>query len=323
MKQVFILIACLLFLSGCQGNKISLPKERSYLLVGHVKESVVSFLNPGDGTVIKEAEFPYQVHTVERIDEETILFTGKLETFVRSLNLRTGQLNRVYEFGQGIMAMFFDAKSRLLYLADAKTDSVLFFDYDQRKILFQIQVGKYPFDLEMNDDRTELYVLSSDDNAIYVIDVNERKLKKTIPVMAGSTALFYDGNYLWVGGHGMYRDLNEFIYLYDPKSGELVKKIAVGSMPIFFHDEADLNYVGVLCHGSHELYIVDRRSYEVIAKKEVGTNPYYMISDDSFLYISGMDSNDVSIVDKRSFQLKKIVKVKDGPYAMVIGGQYE
>lgn len=323
MRNVFLLLICLIILSACHINKYSLPKDNPYLLISHVKEEMLSFVNLDRLELIEETPFPYQVHTIERIDQETILFTGKLEPAVRSLHLSTGEVNTLYEFGQGIMAMLFDEKERILYLADAKQDSVIFFDYDNKEILTSINVGSYPVDLTINDDRTELYVLASDDNEIYVIDIEQREVINKIPTLIGSTTLYFDGSYLWVGGHGMYRDLNEFINVYDPKTSELVTKIKVGSMPIFFHEETELDYIAVLCHGSHELYIVDRNSYEVIASKEVGTNPYYVISNNDYLFVTGMDSHDVSILDKKTFELRKVVDLQVGPYAMVIGGQIE
>lgn len=119
----------------------------------------------------------------------------------------------------------------------------------------------------------------------------------------------------------MYRDLNEFIYLYDVKKGEMVERLKVGSMPIFFHEMEDLQYIAVLCHGSHELYVIDRNSYDVVTKLEAGMNPYYAISNEQYLFISGMDSHDVTIIDKDTLEIVDVVDVKDGPYAMVIGGQ--
>lgn len=321
MRKIIFLLLFVIFLSACQGNQLSLPNDRSFLLVSHVKDDVLTFLNMDDFTVLKETPFSYQIHTVEIVDDDKMLFTGKLEEAVYMLDLQTGEIESLYEFGQGILSLLFDENERILYLTDAKTDSVLVFDYDHRKIVAVIKVGSYPVDLEMNDERTELYVLASDANEIYVVSLEEQKVVNTISTMEGSTTLFFDGSYLWVGGHGMYRDLNEFIYLYDVKKGEMVERLKVGSMPIFFHEMEDLQYIAVLCHGSHELYVIDRNSYDVVTKLEAGMNPYYAISNEQYLFISGMDSHDVTIIDKDTLEIVDVVDVKDGPYAMVIGGQ--
>ncbi|WP_216828419.1 YncE family protein [Alkalihalobacterium elongatum] len=319
-----ILIMCLLFfilaLSGCKQLHISLPDKQPLLMVTHLKEKTITFIEQESFDVVYSDEFPFEIHSLETIAPNQVAIAGKLEEEVLLVDLTSGRIETWLELGQGITSMNYDKQDQLLFLTDAKDHQLHVYQMDSKEKLISIDVEVNPIQANLDKSGEFIFVLSSGETPmVTVIDRKNYKVQTTFPVLELPTDLFYDGHYLWVAGHGDFTNWNESIEAYHPLTGEKQKDVQVGLMPIFMYEDELGDHFYVLCHGSSDLYAIDRNTYEVKQRVVVGDNPHYMNGSDRHLYVTGLDGNNLTVIDRNTYEVLGNVDLASGPFGVAIG----
>lgn len=318
MKHFTIVLAFFVVLvGGCHVERLDVPEDdASYLLVAHVKEDKLSFIDIHTNELLLVENSPIAITQLASIVDGKVLLTSENETAVMELNLQEGTLSPFVELNQGLTNLLYNEQDGL-YVADTLNHYVHRISYYDQDVIGQIAIGSHPVDLEFGDD--ELFVLSGDEHEVTVVDLELQHLLRTFSVVERPAGMYYDGERLWVGGHGPYGDLNRMIYAYDPKSGELLQKVEVGLMPIAFYADDTSPYFYVLCHGEHAIYQMDQKTNEVVDVLTVGQNPNQVMGNREHLYVSNLDGDSISVIERNTFEVIAEISVAAGPYAMVLG----
>ncbi|MFV8828805.1 YncE family protein [Alkalihalobacterium sp. APHAB7] len=320
-KKVVLAVLLFLFvLTGCQQLHLSLPDKQPLVMVTHLKDKKLSFIDLESYEVVYSEEFPFQIHSLETIGPNQVAIAGKLEDEVLLVDLHSGRIETLLEFGQGITSMNVDEKEQLLYITDAKEHQLHVYQLENKQKLVSIDVGSNPIQANLDENGEFIFVLSSGETpTVTVINRLNNEVELIFPVLELPTDLLYDGHYLWVAGHGHFTNWNESIEAYNPFTGEKVEEIHVGLMPIFIYDDMAGDHFYVLCHGSSDLYAIDRNTYEVKERVVVGDNPHYMSASLQHLFVTGLDGNVLSVIDRHTYEVVKEIKLAAGPFGVSIG----
>ncbi|MEB1806118.1 MAG: hypothetical protein LPK26_02245 [Bacillaceae bacterium] len=320
-KKLIIAVFLFVFVStGCQQLHLTLPDQQPLLMVTHLKDKKLSFIDLESYEVVYSEEFPFEIHSLETIGPNQVAVAGKLEDEVLLVHLHSGKIETLLEFGHGITSMNVDAQEQLLFITDAKENQLYVYELENKQKLVSIDVEPNPIQANLDENGELIFVLSSGETpTITVINRLNNEIELTFPVLELPTDLFFDGKYLWVAGHGHFTNWNESIEAYDPLTGEKVKEVNVGLMPIFIYDDAAGDHFYVLCHGSSDLYVIDRNTYEVMERVVVGDNPHYMSATLQHLFVTGLDGNVLSVIDRKNYEVVTEIELAAGPFGIAIG----
>ncbi|WP_062049825.1 YncE family protein [Bacillus sp. JCM 19034] len=314
---VIIFSLCVFLLLGCHVERIEVPESNSsYLLVAHVKEEMLSFIDIHTNELYIEGTSPVSITDLAYVGNGKVLLTSESEASVMELDLQEGTLSPFIELNQGLTALLYD-KQDWFYVADTINHTIHRVSISDQKVIGDIDIGAYPVDLEHGVN--ELFVLSGDEHKVTVVDKELQQSLMTFSVVERPAGMYFDGERLWVGGHGPYGDLNQMIYAYDPESGELLETLEVGLMPIAFYADETSPNLYVLCHGEHAIYQIDQIANEVVDVLPVGQNPNQVIGNKEHLYVSNLDGDSITVIERDSFEVVAELPVAAGPYAMVLG----
>ncbi|OLO40574.1 hypothetical protein BTR23_06195 [Alkalihalophilus pseudofirmus] len=288
-------------------------------MVTHLKEQKLSFVDLNTFELVYSEAFPFEIHSLEMLARNQVALAGQLEEEVLVLDLNSGRTETLLELGQGITSMNYDQREQLLFITDAKHHRLHVYHLGKDEVVQSIQVENHPLQVSLDDGGNYIYVLSGGNPSITVINRLNYAVELTFPVLDMPTDLIFDGQYAWVTGHGHYTNWNESIKAYDPLSGENVREVKVGLMPIYFYDDSMGEEFFVLCHGSNEMYAIDRNTYEVTETVLVDDNPHYMSGNDQYLFVTSLDGNKLTVIDRNTYEVIAKTDMAAGPFGIAIG----
>ncbi|MCY7472552.1 YncE family protein [Bacillus safensis] len=252
-----------------------------------------------------------------QINKDVIIATSKEGESLIEINLKHGTATDYMNVDKGLTSLTYDAASHTLIAANSQKNVVYFIDTERKKIKSTVKTGKLPSSMTLSSSGI-LFVLNAESHTVSVIDIEKEKNIRTFSVLERPSGIHFDGQFIWIGGHGKQGTLNKSIFAYDPKTGKKQQEIKLGVMPVAFFPEENSSTLYVLCHGDHTLYKVDTKTNKQLASVETGQNPNYITADKTSIYVSNLDDNSVSIIDKHSLIMKNQLNVPSGPYAIVL-----
>jgi YVTN family beta-propeller protein len=321
LKKRIAVIGLLLILSACKESIIDIPvpeEGSSSIFVSHLKEPAVSTVNIEDGH-IEMKTITFSLSSIAEIKHNQLIAVAKTQPDLYKINFNTEQISPLFKVGEGLVDIAYNPENNLLYACNAEQNKVQIVDMEKKKVIKELPVGEYPVKLQLDDGL--LFVLTSGSGEVYVIDTKNQEVQSSFQVSPRPEGLFFDGNYLWVGGHGASGELNDKIYAYDPKTGHEVASVKTGLMPVHFYQDEKNSLLYVLNHGDHSLVSVNTETMKVEEKVFAGDNPSYMVGDKNYIYISSLDGDEIIQVNKENMKITKSFSVSSGPYLLYKGGR--
>ncbi|WP_218017019.1 YncE family protein [Halalkalibacter krulwichiae] len=305
-----------ILLISCQKQAFDASKlQEPYLMVSHLKSSALTFIDLDKNEIMFSKDIRYQLTDLVSIKNGKVVATSRSEKHIFLIDLNIGTIEPIVKVNSGLTGIHYDYLSNLLFVADSTDNQIHIIDLHQNAIVNSVATGKFPTSFESLDQ--DIYVLNGESNDITVIGGDTYEEIQTFSVIERPAGMIIDNDILWVGGHGPYGKLNREIIGYDPHTGQQLKKIEVGLMPVAFWTVPSSRYLYVLCHGDHALYKVDKKTNEVTDVVAVGENPNFIWGNQGQIFVSSLDGNKVSIIDKERFQLITEVDVPAGPYSII------
>ncbi|MCP3033344.1 YncE family protein [Halobacillus sp. A1] len=327
MKKIMylILLMILFLLTSCQEETVQIPENtENTMVVSHLKDNKLSFINEETHEVIHSLELDFTVADMVRINDSHISFTTKEEDDLYLLNLQTGKMKEWASVGSGVNDLLYNPEVEQLYLSDSKNNQIQVFDTDKEKIIEKVSVGKFPLSITADQKNEHLYVVNQQSSTVSVIDLNNFRVDEEFLVPHHPEGILVNDSKLYLGGHGpVHGELNRHIYVLDAQSGEQLEQIEVGLMPVKLFSPEVSPDLYVVSHGSHEVYKVSLENDSTVEKLKVGANPYEVTGDKEKLYVSNIDGDSISVIDPESFQVTSEIPVKGGPVSIVRGGGKE
>ncbi|MCT2536501.1 hypothetical protein NC661_03420 [Aquibacillus koreensis] len=321
--HAMILLVITIFLNGCNEEKISIPNNMNdSVMISHLKEPIMSFIDE-DTFEVATSTLPYRITAMAKISPNSVVTSGEQVEHLHLLDLENGHISELHKSGIGVNELLYQADANLLFFANSEEHTVGILDVNSRDVIANVPVGHVPIAMTLDSTGKLLYVVNSEDATVSVLDIHAEKVVNSISIMTRPNGVFFDGEYLWIGGHGEYGTLNKYVILYDPTSGEEVDRIEVGLMPIAIYSDRSSNVVYVICHGSNTVVKLDVKERTVIDSVEVDANPYAINGDEANLYVTSIDGNTLSIINKEDFHVVKKVQLEDGPYRVILGENNE
>lgn len=319
-----LMLLVVVLISACvKEARVTLPEEGSpFLVVSHLKDPALTFVDPHTYEVVQTVPLEVAWQKMIQVNDTYLWALQKQSGALQQLAKTEGVLTSLTDVGSGFSDVAFSEERNRVYVADPKTGQVHRIDPQAKSLEVSIEVAGVPDELLLSgDDR--LFVLDVSACKVSEIDLNKEAVTRTFAVEDRATGLFFDGQWLWVGGHGAMGELNKSVYAYDVRTGEQVAEVEVGLMPIATISSVDGRSLYVVSHGDDHLYEIDREAQQVTRTVRVGQNPNYIYRRDGVLYVSNVDSDSISIIDEATFTVKKEVPVAGGPHAMLMEEWHE
>lgn len=313
-----IIFVLLIGLSACQSERyVRIPREKSVVITVNLLEGSLTFIDSNKKEEIAKwgLEKPISGATVLP-DQETILLYGTKMKQIYLYNMTMGKPLGTWDVGEGIANVKISKDKKSAYLIDQQTNSVRIVDLNGHEKA-EIKVGKMPLTMVEGPDGAELYVLNFHDNILSVVDVETKKVSRTIPIKTASTgaALVPELNEIWIGGHGEGVVGERNATIYSTVDGKVNSTVEVPVMPIDFETSGSNIYV--LSHGTNTLRKIDLKSREILGELVVGANPFDMMIVGNDLYVASYDSDEIIVVDQDRFTIIDQIKTGKGPFQIV------
>ncbi|QFT88630.1 hypothetical protein FIU87_08245 [Bacillus sp. THAF10] len=321
MLKFWSVLAIILILAGCTDDTIDMPKQISIentIFVSHIKEKTMSAIDATNGTKAS-VSMPFVFSAIEELKPGLFLATVKESDKLYQIDVRKQKITPFMDLEKGALDLAYDKEGKSLYLANVETNQVLVIDISEKKVSEKIDVGAYPSHLFLHNEK--LFVLAAGSENIAVVDKATKGILNTFDVNPRPEGLFFDGNYVWTGGHGEGAETNKRIFGYDPKTGEEKLSVETGLMPIQIKQYEKDGPMYVLSHGDHTVAKIDPKTYEVEKKVTLSDNPTNMIADDKEIFVTSLDGNELTKININDFEITGSYPTESGPYLLFKGGE--
>jgi YVTN family beta-propeller protein len=180
-----------------------------------------------------------------------------------------------------------------LFVVSSASDSVEVYDYQERKTITTIPMGKNPRDILLSKDKSLAFVNSLDEGTVTVIDMESLRVTTTIPVgeKPWDMKISPDGRYLYVANYG-----EAAVAVIDIDTMKIVSKIKVGEAPaaMSFADEG--KQIFVANSASNDVTVIDAATRRVTATVPVGLRPEHVIDNGDYVFVNNQGDNTISVI---------------------------
>jgi YVTN family beta-propeller protein len=180
-----------------------LTKDESRLLTVNQTSSTVSLVDVAVGKVLTEVQVGQKPSAIALTpDEKTALVTGTWSGDVTFLSLQGDRLTNTGKLYLGFepRGVVISADGKLAYVAQTSAHKIAVIDVHARKLLAQIDGGRWPRYLALTQDGKRLAVGANGDRGVAVVDTEARELlfqDKFAGINIGQMEISKDGQYVY------------------------------------------------------------------------------------------------------------------------------
>lgn len=206
----------------------------------------------------------------------------------------------------------FSADEKYLYASGGNDNWILKYAVTNNRLVLKdsIKLGKKwpnkisPAGIDIDDAKNLLYVVTKDNNTLYTVDLNKKKVRDSLrlPAEAYTCLLSPDKSRLYISCWGCDKAL-----FYNCISRKLENDIAVGDNPNDMCLTKNGNYLFVANANDNSVSLIDTKNKKVIetlncalypnAPAGSTTNGVALSNDDKTLYIANADNNSLAVFD--------------------------
>jgi hypothetical protein len=101
-RWLFVITLPFLLLFGCQQENVLVPDSmENVLLLSHLKEAMLSYIDLHDKKVIETTNFKNTITDMKKIEENDVMLSGENEEYLYKLSLENGKVERIAKVGKG------------------------------------------------------------------------------------------------------------------------------------------------------------------------------------------------------------------------------
>ncbi len=237
---------------------------------------------------------------------------GQSTQSIQLINIFKGMITDTKEVRIAWLGLAWSNDSRTLYASGGNGNYIMQFDVRNGKIMPRdsIVVGRpWPEEISvagiaLDDDRHLLYAVTKENNSLYVINVKEKKVVKTIPLGGeGYTCILSpDKKMLYASCWGC-----DKVVIFDTQKMAIAGSVVVGDNPneLLLNSNGSLLYVANV--NDNSVSVIDRRRRKVIetlnaalypdAPSGSTTNGIALSKDEKTLYVANADNNCLAVFD--------------------------
>ncbi len=237
---------------------------------------------------------------------------GQSRHSLQLINARKGRLLHSFEIPIAWLGLAFGDDSRTLYVSGGNSNNILRYDIKNRQLVLRdtINLGKpwpnriSPAGMCTDDRRGLLYVVTKENNSLYVIDTRTKSIvyRDVFGKELYTCALSPDRKKLYVTHWGG----NELV-VWDTDTRKTIARIPVGDNPndLIINNNGTLAYVA--CADDNSVSVVDLNQNKVLetlvatlypdAPTGSTSNSVALSPDEKTLYVANADNNCLAVFD--------------------------
>ena len=264
------------------------------------------------GNSLPLGDLPLQVLKSPQGNLVAISNSGQSDQSIQLFDAHLGKQVDSLPVSKTWMGMAFSADEKNLYLSGGNDNWIIHCKIVARKLIpaDTIIVGKAwpnpisPAGLCVDDIRRKLYVVTKEDNSLYILNLNDKSVEKRLPLGdAGyQCMLSRDRKYCFVSCWGC-----DKIMIFDCDKQDWSGSIACGDQPNDFCLSADGHFMWVCNANDNSVSAIDLRKKQVIetlnaalypnAPNGSTTNGVCLSDDQRSLYVANADNNCLAVFD--------------------------
>lgn len=294
MKKLFIILFFPTI--AIAQHKITLPNGWSLTPAGH------SF---------RLGDLPLNVAVSSSKKYMAVTNNGQSKQYLQLIDVRNEKVLDSVSIAKSWLGIKFSADEKYLYASGGNDNRILKYAVTNNKLILSdsIFIGKRwpnkisPAGIDINDAKHVLYVVTKDNNALYTIDLNTKKIKDSLrlPAEAYTCLLSPDKNTLYITCWGC-----DKILVYNCISKSINAEIAVGDNPndmciskkgFLFVCNANDNSVSVINLLTKK--VIETLNCALYPNSPSGstTNGAALSEDEKTLYVANADNNCLAVFD--------------------------
>jgi len=266
------------------------------------------------GTSLPLGDLPLNIAVSRTGKYAAITNNGQSVQSIQLVDTRAGRQLDSIEIGVAWGGIAFTADERSLYVSGGSDNWIIKYSIKNNKLVNDdtIRLGERmsgkvsPTGIAIDDRRQLLYVVTKENNSLYVVDLRGRSVVRQLPLSSeGYTCLLSpDKKELYISEWGSRK-----IAVYNTESNLFTDSVAVGDHPNDLCLSGNGQYLYVANALDNSVSVVDikaRKALETLnaalyPESRVGstTNGVALSADDKILYVADADNNCLAVFDVR------------------------
>lgn len=299
MKRILILLLFYHFvlITFSQNKRITLPNGWS--------------LSPA-GRSFKLGDLPLNMAISSSKKYMAVTNNGQSKQYLQLIDVKNEKVLDSVTIAKSWLGIKFSADEKYLYASGGNDNWILQYSITNNKLILKdsIKLGKKwpekisPAGIEIDDERHLLYVVTKDNNSLYVINLLTKKIihQHKLDGEAYTCLLSPDKKQLYITCWGC-----DHVIFYDTQKHTLTTKVAVGDNPNDMCITKNGKFLFVCNANDNSVSVIDVMKQKVIetlncalypnAPPGSTTNGVALSSDENTLYIANADNNCLSVFD--------------------------
>jgi len=304
MKHLFTIVFIFLFLGGYSQSLQQLESKRTHLPNGWDITPVGKSLQLGD--------LPLNIAVSKTQKYIAVTNNGQSTQSIELFDVENEKMLDSITIAKSWYGLKFSNNEKYLYASGGNDNWIVQYAIDHNKLYFKdsIKLGKKwpekisPAGIELDEAHKTLYVVTKENNSLYVVDLKSKKVEQQIPLGAEAYTclLSPDKKFLYISLWG-----GDKVLLFDVKAKKIVYEIAVGDNP----NEMCLGKNGknlyVANANDNSVSVIDIPKRKVIetlnaalypdAPSGSTSNAVTLSANEKTLYVANADNNCLAVFD--------------------------
>jgi len=303
-KKLFIAFAVLVSLRAGAQNLAEIEKHRIMLPNGWGITKVGESLPLGD--------LPLNIAVSKAKKYIAVTNNGQSTQSIQLIDVASGKLADQLTIPKSWGGIVFSADEKSLYASGGNDNWILKYAIQDNKLVTAdtIKLGKpwpvkiSPTGIALDDKKQILYIVTKEDNSLYVVDLKTKKILRQLPLGAeGYTCMLSpERNELYVSVWG-----GDKILVYDTRQNQFTGSVKVGDNPNDICLTRNGKYLFVANANDNTVSVIDIRKRKVLETLNAAlyssvlsgstTNGLALSSNEKQLYIANADNNCLAVFD--------------------------
>ncbi len=237
---------------------------------------------------------------------------GQSTQSIQLIDVKKNLLLHTIEVDKSWYGLKFSADNKFLYASGGNDNRILKFAIENNKLVLadSILLGEKwpakisPAGIEIDDNRKLLYVVTKENNSLYVVDLFTKKTKQVLLLGAEAYTclLSPDKGFLYISLWG-----GDKVLIYNTTQNKVVDSIAVGDNPNELCLTKNGHILYVANANDNSVSVIDAQKRKVIETLDAAlypaspagstTNGLALSEDEELLYIANADNNCLAVFD--------------------------
>lgn len=191
-----------------------------------------------------------------------------------------------------------------VYISNYLSKSISIIDYDtlEQEVEISLDESIYPHHFCIDKQKNLIYIPSSSDGIIYILDLKENKILDTVSAGGNLSQIVLCNEELYIANED-----SDSIYILDRETLTPVGVINLGYTPHGLDFDKGANKLYVSCINS--IVCVDVEKKQIINKLDIDFKAWHIRinKENEDIYISTLDGN-VVIIDLKNMQIRDVLK---------------